>query len=338
MTKQELSMKLGISQPTVATILKELTAAGLVEEGNVLDSTGGRKAQTHSPVKDARYSVGVDVTEDFLRMVVINLGNEIIAMDAKQHKFAYSDDDWKRVSSEVYAFIKENNIPADRLLDLGITIEAPMREGEIVVENEAYAHIDLKKAATFFDYPVKFRNNAKMAAMSQVWGGMRKDTFVFIRLDNTIRGAMMYNGMPIDFGKINCEFGQLHSVNMGENVLNSVLGRRALLDKSNSTSVHTFIQRVEDGDELCQKLLDEYILEFSMFLYDMHCVFGWEIVIGGSMAKLVDKYHDRFDKTIRDYYYLAKPENEIFSITEFKEMDAAVGAALLPIDRFLSES
>ena len=145
MTKQELSTKLGISQPTVATILKELTAAGLVEEGNVLDSTGGRKAQTHSPIKDARYSVGVDVTEDFIRMVVLNLGNEIIAMDTKQHEFAYTDDDWKRVSSEINAFIENNNIPADKLLDLGITIEAPMREDEIVVENEAYAHIDLKR-------------------------------------------------------------------------------------------------------------------------------------------------------------------------------------------------
>ena len=74
----DISAALDISGPTVLTIIKELKAVGVVEEVGELKSTGGRKAKAIASVKEARYAVGMDITENHVGFAYTDLSMKVL--------------------------------------------------------------------------------------------------------------------------------------------------------------------------------------------------------------------------------------------------------------------
>ena len=58
-TKQMLERELGLSLPTITQNLRTLTDEGLVEQGEPMDSTGGRKAQTFVFKAQSHAAIGI---------------------------------------------------------------------------------------------------------------------------------------------------------------------------------------------------------------------------------------------------------------------------------------
>ena len=133
MTKQDLSLRLGLSLPTVSVIYKNLAAKGLVARGEKLESTGGRPPSPVSLVFNARLSIGVDVSINSVRIVLVNLGPTIIC--SKKHKLPYrgSTEYWRTVKSLISDFITENQVDESILLGVGFSVQAPIKSGLAVL-------------------------------------------------------------------------------------------------------------------------------------------------------------------------------------------------------------
>lgn len=336
MTKQELANQLGISQPTVATILKDLKQKGLVKDGEIMDSTGGRKPQCHMPVFDAKYSVGVESTRTSVRIVLLDLGSNRIASNEYKLKRVYCAEYWKKVNELLHAFVNEHQIDRTRMLDIGITIDETMKEELLVPSKEGDIPVDLEEAARQFDFKVFIRSSSKMAAVAQIWTNEERDRYLYINLGTNIRGAMVYENRVLDFAEVNCEFGNmLISTDSGKSKkLSDELSAELLLSKAGVEHVTEFMAKLDEGDVYCQELLDGYIRALSNFLYNMHIIYGWDIIIGGRMSKLVEKYKPRIDEVILELSDFKEDIDSVFVISKHGEYSAVMGAAMLPIDRF----
>jgi len=290
MTKQELAAQLGISQPTVATILKELEAKGLVRDGEVMGSTGGRKPLCHVPIYDAKYSIGVESGRHVVRIIILDLGNNCVAFEECEMERDYSESYWRTINDLIKSFIKANEIDEEKVLSVGITIDETMRDGAMIASHESIATVDLDVAANFFDFEVSFQSSAKMAAIAQIWMNEAKDNFIYLSLGTNIRGAMVYDSQVIDFNRINCEFGYIlePGAEMGkERKLIDGLSAATLLERAGVKHLPQFKEKVLAGDELCNQLLDEFINGLSMFIFNLHMIFGWDVIIGGRLSPII---------------------------------------------------
>lgn len=340
MTKQELAVKLNISLPTVTTILKELAEKGLVITGQAMDSTGGRKALCYMPVVDAKYSLGVEASEEGIRVVCLNLGGHIMAKEYFTLKRENTEAYWKTVNKILEEFSRRYVEQQEKLLDVGITLEVSMQDGRIVPKKgqKDQEILDLDLAAACFPMRVKFRNSTKMAAMAQVWVLEKRSSFVFVKLGRHVRGALVHQGMVVEFANINGEFGNI-LVNAkdkgGRRRLKECLSAENLCRSAQTAGMEGFFRKIEDGDEEAKALWENYLDELGIFLYNLHCIFGWEIVVGGLMSPYIEQYKEALARRIRAEGCFAREEIISVTTSELGENGAAVGAALLPIDEFM---
>ncbi len=100
----DISAALDISGPTVLTIVKELKSAGVVEEVGELQSTGGRKAKAIATVKDARYAVGMDVTENHVGFAYTDLSMKVLKHERIRKPF-YNEEQYYQ---EIGQLLKES--------------------------------------------------------------------------------------------------------------------------------------------------------------------------------------------------------------------------------------
>jgi hypothetical protein len=127
MTKQELAWNLNMSLPTVNVIIKNLTDQGLVSKGEVLKSTGGRKATKLTPVYDARYSVGIEGSQTELRIVLVDLGINQLATECYPLGVENKKEYWDNINSIVSDFIARNVPDKDKLLGVALALQIPMK-------------------------------------------------------------------------------------------------------------------------------------------------------------------------------------------------------------------
>ncbi|MBO5656726.1 MAG: ROK family transcriptional regulator [Agathobacter sp.] len=336
MTKQELATQLGISQPTVATILKELEKRGLVKDGEIMESTGGRKPLCHMPIYDAKYSIGVESARNLVRIVMLDLGANPIAIKEYDLKRNYSPQYWKQVNGFIHDFIEEFKIDREKILDIGITIDETMKEELLVPSKSGGDAIDLEEAEKQFDFKVFIRSSSKMAAVAQIWTAEERDRFLYINLGTNIRGAMVFENLVIDYAQLNCEFGNmvLSGGQTPSRKLAEELSAESLLDKAGVVHVAEFLDKLDQGDAACEALLEEYIQALSIFLYNMHVIYGWDIIIGGRMSSLVSKYKSRIDEAISNLNQFKEDQGSVFTVSKHGEYSAVIGAAMLPIDRY----
>ena len=83
-SQPELAAKVNNSWPTVLQNVKELMAMGLVQEVGTFESTGGRKARAFAPVRDARLAVGLEITQNHVRAVLVDLSGNLLRHERKK--------------------------------------------------------------------------------------------------------------------------------------------------------------------------------------------------------------------------------------------------------------
>lgn len=94
---------------------------GLVHYSGEQQSTGGRKAMGLEIVADARYAIGVSVTETRLRFVAADLRLGEMAYRKVHHpSVAEMENFGDFLTGELERFIDDNALDRDRLLGVGI--------------------------------------------------------------------------------------------------------------------------------------------------------------------------------------------------------------------------
>ncbi len=170
-TKQDIAVALKLSIPTVTTNINQLMEEGLVEGAGVGDSTGGRKPLILKFVENARYSVGVDISPDRVRIILINLNNSII----DEATFVYENDYSFReileaIKAAIEKLIEGNHIAKEKVSGVGISLPGLVDEDRLILENAPNIGVrdfDFHEFQNSLRLKVFIENEANIAAYAE---------------------------------------------------------------------------------------------------------------------------------------------------------------------------
>lgn len=338
MVKQDIAGRLDMSLSTVNYLVKELVEKQLLTTGTLLDSTGGRKPVCIKPVYDARFSIGAEAASDVIRITALDLGANMIACESyplpQENNAAY----WDKVGTLIRDFGDTHHIPKERLLDVGVTIGVTMQDERLAARKKQSQEFvfDARLARERIGMPVHFRHSTKMAAVAQCRHSGPSKNFVYIYLGAKISGAIIFNGKVIDFSGINGEFGGMLALNTPDTVrVDSIFSRKALCLHGGCQDLKEFSEKIKANDSKCVSIWNDYLNELAKLIHNIYCIFGWDIVLGGSVSPYIVRELPRLEEKVRGYYPFEEFPEQMLCVSPMGEYGSAAGAALLSINRFL---
>lgn len=338
MTKQELALRHEISLPTLNVILKDLKEKGLITKGERLESTGGRKPICITPVYDIKYAVGLEISKQEIHIVLVNLGGKIISKESHPFGIEVTKEYWLKVNKILSEFIENNMVEQEKLLGIGISLEVPENNGVFnwMNDNGEFITLELKEIYSCFDKPVTVHYGPKMAAIAQAWALYDRDDFVFLSIGSYIAGAMIYNENVVGFSDTNGQFGKLlvTSSESGKKV-EDYCTIKAICTKSNCSNLHEFYTALESNEKNISNVFEDLLDKLAGLIYNLHCIFGWKIVIGGEMSEFLQQYSEQLEHKIFMLNSLEKEASVSVMFSNLGTYGAAVGSALIQIDEFL---
>ncbi len=345
-SKPEIAQQLGISLPTAIQNVKMLQEDGLLLEGEALESTGGRKAVAVTCNANARYAIGIDITRNHIRIVVINLKAEIIFNNRIHAPFHNSSEYFSQLGDLINETVKENAIEPEKILGVGVSIPGILSaDHQLLIHSHALniSGLECSRLMHSVPYPSVLCNDANAAGLAELWSDHANKNAVYLSLSNTVGGAIIL-GEDLYYGdsQRSGEFGHMTLVKDG---LPCYCGKKGCLDTYCSAQVlsqHTndsldvFFEKLKDGDSNIKKIWDQYLGWLATAINNLTVFFDCKIILGGYLGSYLGDYIDDLQKLVSELTTF--PGNERYATVCTHQMDAAsVGAALLFVRPFIEQ-
>lgn len=343
-TKQKIARSLNLSLPTVTAILKDLTDLGLVKQEGTLQSSGGRKPAALMLRYDAKYSAGIAITQNHIRFVIINLGEEIQKYKVIKEHFQNSNAYFKKLSDSLETFLKECGIEREKLLGVGIALPGLVTVDKQMLEYSPTLQVhdlSIQSIAKYSPYPVMVENEANLAGFAEIWHMNDVESAVFLSINKGVGGAIMignkvYSGMGGRAG----EFGHMTIAKDG---LACSCGKRGCLEAYCSTNILTnpnfsdideFFSALQFGDRYCLKKWEDYLDYLATGINNIRMIFDCDIIVGGEISKYLSHYNGELCQRLLALNSFGEQPNYLH-YSKYDDTASAVGAALLFVNRFL---
>lgn len=340
MTKQELANRLELSLPTVTLLLKELKQKGLIVNGEALSSTGGRKPVLLMPVYGVKYAVGIEVSLHELRMVMLDLGANVIAQKMISHEFDVTREYWETISRETDLFIEQNVGDSSQVLYGGIALQISLRRNGDIWEGMVHKErmqFNIQMVESCFHRPVIVYDSAKMAAIAQIQTKKQlPDSFLYVSIGSLMAGAIVYEKRIVGFDSPNGEFDRMFlgdpqkKERMEDYCTVDAICRRAFC-----ATISDFFTKLENGDVVCQSVWEEIMDILFVFLHNMGNIFGWRIVIGGAISPYLKAWEETLNSRLKELDEETKFSGPRILVSDSGAYSAAMGVAITAIDEFL---
>lgn len=345
-TKQSIAKSLGLSMPTVSLILKDLEKRGLVKKSGTLESSGGRKPTVNSLAYDAKVSCGVEITQNHLRFVVIDLGENVLFHKRLHEVFQNEEAYFRALADSMNAFLQESGVDLSKLLGVGIAVPGLVNTKTNLVEYSPTLHVrnlPINVLTHYIPYPVLVNNEANLAGLAEIWKMDEAESAVYLSVNKGVGGAIiignkLYSGLNGRAG----EFGHMTIVRDG---LACSCGKKGCLEAYCSTKVLTepnledvddFFAALEMGNQYCRQKWEIYLDYLTTGINSIRTIFDSDIIIGGEINQYLQKYSAKLMERLRGLNsFGAQPDYLHFS--RFSEKASAIGAALLLVDSFLND-
>lgn len=360
LTKQVIAQNLKISIPTVISNVRELIERGFLDEIGVAESSGGRKPVIVRFLPDARYSFGVLITKEQVRIILTNLKFDIMAekffdITDEVNKF---NDIIEEIRKEIDNIISANNIPREKILGVGFSLPGTVNEEKLLLKNAPnlkLKDICFKEFEQDFQIPIFIENEANAAAYAEAFINFNyiKNSLVFISITEGIgTGIIISDNVYRGYNKRAGEFGHMTIVKDGKQCNCGRKGcwelyasRKALIDEYRKTfnikdkTLKDFLEMTKI-DSRAKEILNNY-LEFLaegirniILILDPQC-----IIIEGELSNYKNLIEDDLKNKIfqENNFYDEKECKVLFSNLEGNA--SIFGAAFLSMKRlfFLDE-
>ncbi len=356
-TKQEIAKTLGLSIPTVTTNIQMLMEEGLVTEAGVARSTGGRKPVILHFEADARYSVGVDITPEKIRLVLVNLDLAVldeIAIDFKV-KDAF-DETMNRVYDQVALLIQNNDIDKDKVVGIGISLPGLVDEDQKVLENAPniqvrdYSFLPFQKK---IGLSVNVENEANIAAFAEasIGAGRNKSNMVYVSITDGVGTGIIIDGHI--YKSSHKKAGEFGHMRISDETLQCNCGRtgcwelyaskRALLRYCSEgrekplTSLDDIFKKVSSQENEVRRGVERYTE--SLFIGIENIILGLNpeyVIIGGELGRYSDMLIQQIGSSHKLKSSYIEYEGTKVLFTELGDRGALLGAALLPLESIFS--
>lgn len=344
MTKQDIATTLGLSLPTVSQILKELFERGLVKEGGTLASSGGRKPTLNTLVYDAKLSVGIEITQNNIRFVLIDLSGNSLFHRRIREQFTNNEEYFKKLGKLTEQFLTENYVDKSKLLGVGIAVPGIVQKQKGVLEfipTLGVKDLPISVLTQYIPYHVEVDNEANLAGFAEIWGMEQLSDGIFLSLNKGVGGAIMINDKV--YNGLNCRSGEFGHMTIVKDGKKCTCGQRGCLEAYCSTmelinnefkDIDNFFAALDKGNEECIKSWETYLDYLATGINNIKMIFDTDIIIGGEIDQYLEKYIDQLMEKLHNRNSFGDKTNYVH-ISKYGGMASAVGAALLLVDNFL---
>jgi predicted NBD/HSP70 family sugar kinase/biotin operon repressor len=352
-TKLDISRILDISITTVSTNITELKSEGIVEDVRSLESTGGRKAIAIKLNENCRYSIGVALTPNHIKISLVNLKREIVENIRVRHKNSGIEELILLINNNIDLLIKKYALNEEKLLGVAFSIPGTVDFKEGIVKYSYLIGIkdfNFRERFEYLKVPIYVDNEANLSAYYEFLN--RKDVlenllYVSIteglglgiiinkkiyRGDNNSSGELGHIKIAINGKK--CECG-------AEGCLEAYTSMNSLTEGYNEISekpisdINEFEEKYNKEDPMAISVFEQYLKLLSVGISNLIMILDpSSIVIGGDINNLLLDKLELLKKNIYKDNSFTNENNCSISIADFKE-SYLLGAAMLPIEEFL---
>lgn len=367
-SRSALGEATALSAATITNVITELIEEGTVREGGFLDSAGGRRRVLLGLNPDAAIVFGADVGETRITVEAFDITLRRLA--GRVQEFSGRRIDPQRVAGIISAQVEDllRELGADHARVLGLGLGVPG-----IVENPAhetsesasivYAQVLGWDGITFaglgerLGFPVYVDNGAKTTTQAEAWFGSAKGTehaIVVLIGDGAgagiITNGRLYRGSSSSAGEwghtkisldgIRCRCGSYGCVE-------TFVGASAVLERWSGRE-HDWVGRETEGidavfaawraaDRDAVTAVQNLVAHLGLALSNLVNLYNpRKIIIGGWFGDLIAQELLADVRETVHRFSLKQPGDEaVVERSELGQEAVALGAATLPIDRFI---
>lgn len=361
LSRPELAQALGMSSPTVLFITNELLEKGVIREEGVFESTGGRKAKALSPIHDARFALGLDITLNHISMALTNLSGTVLKHIRMQKRFETTPKYRQFLIESLLLFKYDTGIPDEKFLGLGISLPGII---DIQQKRLVYSHIlnifniPIEEFNRDIPFPMAFINDANAAALAELHIRQDYDHALYLSLSNSVGGALIFRKDPYLGEKKDTGAWQSSNLFMGDNYKSGEIGHMTLIpggiqcycgkkgcfDAYCSAIVlarHTggrlefFFEGLEAGNSVFKAEWETYLDHLATHINSLRMLMDCKVIVGGYVGGFIEPYLGDLRRRlqIRDTF---GDDGAYVEACAYRLEASALGAALLHIEAYIN--
>lgn len=354
LTKNNISKELKLSIPAVTSNIKELLDENILMEAGQLDSSEGRKPTLFEYNPNYRYSVGIELREDYIRMIITNMDSKIIEDYYKEIHPSEPEEIIGLLVKTLDSFFKLSSIDVAKIAGIGFSIHGYINDNSsigVFYKSKLYT-LSFDEVRNYFKVPIYLRNNIVCAALAEF--GLdhteKNNNSLYLYVNNGVgAGIMINNEIHQGHDRIAGAIGHM-TINVNGKLCRcgnkgcweTYIKKVNLVEEFNTksqdkiTSIKDFFDKLDSKDSLALDIFGNYVANFEVGLRSIVLMFNpSRIVIGGFLV---------------DYFtYLKKHLNkELFSKStgihlkklniqksRLKDDASILGASLIPLQNIL---
>lgn len=292
-SKQIIANALTISLPTVSQHLTTLMDEKLIEKSGQLTSTVGRRAMAYQIISTARIAIGVEILARNVYIVALNLYGKKEAKERFRLDFQPEQPYFEQLQKIVKDFLQKYNYCEEQILGIGLGMQgltspdgSQMTYGKIL----DCTGLSIQMFSRYFSVPCKFIHDAECASTSELWENPEIEDAIYISLGQHLGGAIIVNG---EFQNgLTGKSGTFEHMTLIPDGLECYCGKHGCAECYCSGNFlmepdmepDEFFARKEQGDMVCRKKWDDFLLNLSMLINNLHMVIENTVILGGNIT------------------------------------------------------
>lgn len=344
MTQMELKQELNLSSPTITQAIQNFRRKGLVEDGEELESSGGRKPRKIAFKYSALHSAGVEIRRHHVEVVLIDMKGQVVASETYRLDYENTPAYWTAVNNHIKVLI--GTCPQIRtVLGVGIAFPGEVSFNQGMIERATILgleHVPIYHIKRHFDFDVYIENGASTAGFGVTWRDKAINDAVYIVVtDDGVAGAIILkNHIYRGSGKA----GAFGHMTLDPNGKKCFCGARGCwsaycalsnLSALSGGNLDAFFAGKANGNPQYRAAWSEYLDHFALALTSIMLSLDLDVIIGGKLARYLNDDLPLLRKKIQLHPVLHNEEPRI-RLDDIENNTLAVGAALIFVDRFLS--
>lgn len=350
-TQAELARQTGLSTATVSNIVKTMAASSMVTTSRTTSS--GRRALAVTLNDSQGVAVGIDFGRRHLRVLVANLGYDVLAEELTElppgYEAADGIDAAARLLDKVLAAADVNR---SDVLGVGVGIPGPLdRRAGVAIGGTIHPEwvgVQIRQEMeAALQLPVFVDNDCNLGALAETTWGRHAAVanLVFVKIGTGIGSGLVLDGQ-LYYGQTGVT-GELGHTTLDDQGVICRCGNRGCLETLASTDVilrllnghgsstltiTDVVANALEGDTATLRVIDDVGMAIGRALGTVANLINPEvIVIGGPLAGLGDILVAPIQRGLRRYSIPVVGSSTTLAITDLAERAEALGAATLVI-------
>lgn len=311
-SRSELTELTGMSPATITRIVADLMEQGIVSEGKMGKSTGGRRPVYIHIDHTKLYIASVKLLQDDCIVALLDLKGQILIQEKLEPVSLEPEQLLNQVVQSLQVLMTENLRERDFILGVGVAISGVCQpEQGVVIKSVNLGWQDVKVVEILennLNLPIFIENDANACALAELWFGQAKNTAnsMYIKTETGAGAGLIVNQTLVSGPRfMTGEIGHVPLVEMGLQCrcgqrgclepyvyLGDILARYANLT-GKSISRSELIQRIRDKDSVARELVAESAPALALACAHWGILLDLDvIIIGGFWGELQDVVND----------------------------------------------